>query len=184
VASKEWTLLGGTYVATGGERYITLGCFNRFIDIKKVIAPNTNDSHKAYYYIDDVGLVPAVVKPEEMIGILSGACFQLNNLNFETDKAVILEGSFAELKSLTSFLKTYPYITVYIDGHTDKTGTNAHNEKLSEERALAVKAYLIIGGIDGGRLNARSYGEDFPIDRENDNSLENRRVEITVCAAK
>lgn len=184
VANKDWTTLGGTYVAKGGERYITLGCFNRFMETKKITEPNTNNSRKAYYYIDEVGVSLVPAKPDEMTGILSGSCFKLNNLNFETNKSVILENSYAELKSLAVFLKTYPYITVFIDGHTDVTGSNQHNDQLSEDRAMAVKAYLVLAGIEKDRLKARGYGENYPIDTQTENNLENRRVEITVCATK
>jgi len=183
MTSQDWVTYSGTYVATGGEKYLTLGCFNDYMDTLKVIPPNTNNSRKAYYFIDDVSLAPVVEKIDGITSILIGECFRLDNLNFETDKAVIMAGSFDELNSLVSFLKTYPYIMVYIDGHTDKTGTDAHNDKLSEERASAVVKYLTDHGISGKRMKARGYGETSPIDTTSENSLANRRVEITICAA-
>jgi len=183
LAAREWTVVTGTYVASGGERYLTLGCFDQFMDTVKVAAPNTNNSRKAYYYIDDVGLTPVTEAKEDITMVLSGACYQLDNLHFETDKAIILPASFDEMKSLSLFLKTYPYIVVYIDGHTDKMGTEKHNDNLSQARAAAVKNYLVDDGIRSARLQARSYGESQPLDKKNDNSLTNRRVEITICAA-
>lgn len=178
---KEWTTFTSIYVATGGERYLTLGCFENFMEIQKVIPEFTHNSRKAYYFIDDVSVAPAVIPKEDITGILAGECFQLNNLNFELDKAIILSESFNELNSLSNFLKTYPYIEVYIDGHTDKSGSNAHNEKLSEARATAVKDYLINAGVSKKRLKARGFGESLPMDDEN-NAL-NRRVEITICGS-
>jgi outer membrane protein OmpA-like peptidoglycan-associated protein len=70
---------------------------------------------------------------------------------------------------------------VYIDGYTDKTGTDLHNDTLSKDRAMAVKNYLVDNGIDASRLKARAHGETLPIDTLHDNSLVNRRVEITLC---
>jgi OOP family OmpA-OmpF porin len=183
MTSKDWATYSGTYVATGGEKYLTLGCFENYMDTLKIIPVNVNNSRKAYYYIDDVSLSPVIIPADGITSILSGSCFRLDNLNFETDKAVIMANSYDELNSLVSFLKTYPYIMVYIDGHTDKTGTDAHNDKLSEERATAVVQYLTEHGISKDRLKARGYGETSPIDTTNANSLANRRVEITVCAA-
>ncbi len=183
IKGTEWTTFEGTYVAFGGERFLTLGCFNKYMEVEKVVAPNTNNSRKAYYFIDDVSVVPQVIPVEDITSILAGSCFRLNNLNFETDKAVILDGSFNELDSLVRFLKKYPYLVVFVDGHTDKTGTDAHNDKLSEDRATSVKNYLTSKGINEQRLKVRAYGESAPIDMSSDNSQANRRVEITICAS-
>jgi OmpA-OmpF porin, OOP family len=183
ITNTEWTTFEGTYVATGGETYVTVGCFDKYMEAKKVIEPFTNNSRKAYYYIDDIGVSPQSITKDDLTKILSGSCYQLANLNFETDKATILEQSYDELQSLSHFLKTYPYLVVYIDGFTDKTGTAAHNDKLSEERAFAVKAFLVKDGVNMNRLKARGYGENQPIDTANEKSVTNRRVEITICAA-
>ncbi len=183
VTSTEWTTFTGTYVAQGGERYVTLGCFDRYMEIQKVVPPNTNNSRKAYYYIDDISLSPQIIPAEDMTSVLTGSCYRLEDLNFETDKAVILASSYTELDALARFLRTYPYLVVYVDGHTDKTGTDAHNNKLSEDRAAAVKTYLTGKGVNGDRLKVRGYGETQPIDMGTENSFANRRVEITICAA-
>lgn len=183
ITNTDWSLFSQTYVAQGGERYLTIGCFDQYMDTLKVIPANTNNSRKVYYYIDDVSATPQDKAKEDISMILSGSCYQLDNLHFETDKAVILPESFSAMKSLAQFLKTYPSITVYIDGHTDKTGSDLHNDKLSEDRASAVKNYLINEGVGEKRMKARGHGEAIPIDLQNDNSSINRRVEITICAA-
>lgn len=182
ISNNEWTTISSSYVAAGGERYLTIGCFDSYMVTQKIVPPNTNDSRKAYYYIDDVSFTPMLISDKDIASILSGSCYQLSNLNFETDKAVILSESYPELKSLARFLKTYPYVTVYINGHTDKTGTDAHNDVLSQERASAVMNYLVNEGIDIRRMKARGHGENEPIDMVNANSPTNRRVEITICA--
>jgi len=184
--NKDWTTLSSTYVAFGGEQFLTIGTFEDFMEIKKVIEPNTNNSRKAYYFLDEISLaLSPVIEPTasefSITNIMAGSCFQLKNLNFETDKAIILESSFAELNLLSDFLKMYPAIQVYLDGYTDKTGTKQYNVVLSEERAKAVKKYLTDDGIKESRLLARGYGEILPIDKKNDNSATNRRVEVTLC---
>ncbi|MDQ3047784.1 MAG: OmpA family protein [Bacteroidota bacterium] len=182
ITGTEWTTVTGTYVAKGGEKFLSLGCFDRYMEVTKVIAPNTNNSRKAYYFIDDVGVAPVTIETNDLAMILSGSCYQLNNLNFETDKSVILPSSDEELKKVARFLRTYPYIVVYIDGFTDKTGTDQHNDKLSKDRAMAVKSFLVKEGVNGNRLSARGFGETLPIDKLNDDSQANRRVELTICA--
>ncbi len=73
-------------------------------------------------------------------------------------------------------------LRVRIEGHTDSVGSNRNNQRLSEGRAKAVRAYLIGQGIDPGRLISAGYGEDRPIE---DNGTKegraiNRRVEFLI----
>ncbi|HLP11570.1 MAG TPA: OmpA family protein [Flavobacteriales bacterium] len=181
--NTDWETVSGTYIAKGGEKYLILGCFKDYMVIDKVIPENTNNSRKAYYYIDDIAMTPTppTVKPEDFVTILYGTCAKLEELNFELDKAVILPESYDELTRLSDFLKTYPFLSIYIDGHTDKTGTDDYNQKLSEERAMAVKAFLTDHGVDAARLKTRGFGSTKPIDTANENSMINRRVEVTAC---
>ncbi len=181
LTSTEWSVFTATYVAKGGERYMTLGCFDDYMSVQKIIPENTNNSRKAYYFVDDVSVAPGVVAENDIAWILSGGCYQLSDLNFETDKAVILPESFNELNGLANFLLTYPSIIVYIDGHTDKVGTDQSNTKLSQDRAAAVRSYLVGAGVPEKRMKARAFGESEPIVNTESASAANRRVEITIC---
>ncbi len=183
--SHDWSVVEGYYKATGGEKFLTIGAFKNYMSIEKVIPEYTNNSRKAYYYIDDISLSP-VVDPKsnnEFDVVLLGGCMQLDKLNFELDKAVILPESFDELNGLALYLKRYPFLTIYLDGYTDKTGTDNHNQTLSEERAQTVKQYLVNKGVRSYRLKSRGNGSSNPIDTQNANSMTNRRVEITACYA-
>lgn len=184
ITSSEWNVFSATYVATGGERYMTLGCFDDYMTVQKVIPENTNNSRKAYYFVDDVSVSPAIIPENDIASILAGACYALNNLNFETDKAVILPESYSELNILADFLKTHPSIVVYIDGHTDKVGTDEHNDQLSKDRAAAVRTYLVQQGVADYRMKTRGYGESQPIENTTGASFTNRRVEITICGGE
>ncbi len=182
LTSNDWETVSGTYVAQGGEKYLTLGGFSQYMTKVKVVPDNVNNSRKAYYYIDGVSMMPdGDSRPEDLTVVLFGSCFQLQDLNFELDKAVILPESFDELHALSSFLRTYPYLVVYIDGHTDKTGTEEYNAKLSEDRAIAVREFLVRDGVGDYQLKTRGYGESQPIEDTNDPSAINRRVEIVIC---
>lgn len=181
LTNTEWSSFTGTYVAKGGERFMTLGCFEDYMMVGKVIPPNTNNSRKAYYYIDNVGVSPVIIPVDDIATILAGGCYRLKNLNFETDKSVILPESYSELDELAKFLKAYPSILVHIDGHTDKVGTDVHNEQLSKARADAIRAYLVSAGVSDKRMKTRAFGETEPIENTEQPSMENRRVEITIC---
>ena len=67
-----------------------------------------------------------------------------------------------------------------VDGHTDSTGSDARNLTLSQDRAKAVKDYLVSKGVDANRLKTQGFGESNPIDANNtkDGRFNNRRVEI------
>jgi len=61
-------------------------------------------------------------------------------------------------------MKQYPELAVALEGHTDWIGSDAYNKTLSQERADAVKHYMVQkGGIDPNRLKAIGYGEERPI---------------------
>ena len=103
-----------------------------------------------------------------------------HGINFDIDKATIKPESMGTLNMIVQVLKDNPDIKFEVDGHTDNSGTAAHNLTLSQQRADAVKDQLIKMGIDASRLTAKGLGDTKPID--NNASLEgkanNRRVEF------
>jgi outer membrane protein OmpA-like peptidoglycan-associated protein len=74
----------------------------------------------------------------------------------------------------------YPNAKLTIEGHTDNTGTNAHNMKLSNDRAKSVVDYLVSKGIDASRLTAVGFGEEKPVttNKTAEGRTLNRRVEL------
>jgi len=107
------------------------------------------------------------------------------HVNFDFDKSAIRNADIAELQKAVDFVKKYPGYRISIEGHTDSMGTEQYNQRLSERRAAAVKAYLLKHGVaDGVRIKSAWYGESRPIA---DNSteqgrFENRRVEILILS--
>jgi len=99
---------------------------------------------------------------------------------FDTGKSSFKKESFSVLQSITAILKEYPKANFTIEGHTDSQGSKTLNQKLSDSRANAVMAYLIQNGIDGDRLSAYGFGEDYPIDTNATAAgrRNNRRVEV------
>ena len=99
---------------------------------------------------------------------------------FNSGKASFKKETFAVLQSITSILKEYPTSVFSIEGHTDSDGKDASNQKLSEDRAGAVKSYLLENGIDSSRLSSVGYGESKPIDTNKTakGKANNRRVEV------
>ncbi len=99
---------------------------------------------------------------------------------FNSGKATFQKQTYPVLQAITSILKEYPDSKFSIEGHTDSDGSDALNQKLSEERAAAVKNYLVENGIDASRLSSSGYGESRPIDTNKTaaGKANNRRVEV------
>lgn len=119
---------------------------------------------------------PPEPEPEEVIELR-------DRIQFETDSATLLAKSKAVLDEVVTVLKEHPEIKkVRIEGHTDSTSTPEHNQTLSEQRAAAVKTYLVSKGIAAERLGTKGFGQDKPLG-DNDTEegrLENRRVEFYI----
>jgi outer membrane protein OmpA-like peptidoglycan-associated protein len=105
--------------------------------------------------------------------VLKGITFAFNKSDITPESDKVLMGAFKTLQ-------TYPDIVVEISGHTDNVGSNAYNQKLSQRRADAVKAWLVAKGIPSERITSVGYGEEHPRvpnDTE-DNMRLNRRIEF------
>lgn len=106
----------------------------------------------------------------------------LQVINFELDKAIIPDVNKPLLDRAVQIMEQVPDMELMIIGHTDKLASNAYNMELSQERADAVKAYMVSQGADASKLQTTGKGETDPIA---DNSTEqgrfrNRRIEFTV----
>lgn len=99
---------------------------------------------------------------------------------FETGKASFQKQTYSVLEAMTAIFKEYPSAQFSIEGHTDSTGNDATNMKLSEERATAVKNFLVTNGIDANRLSSKGFGETMPLasNKTKSGKAQNRRVEV------
>jgi outer membrane protein OmpA-like peptidoglycan-associated protein len=117
-----------------------------------------------------------------MVPLVKGSTATVNNLFFDLGKATLKPESEPELKRIQQVMKENMALIIEISGHTDNTGSDEINNKLSLERANAVKDYLLNGNIDSSRIRTKGYGKSKP---KADNSTEegrqiNRRVEIEI----
>ena len=105
-----------------------------------------------------------------------------NELLFDTGKATLKDGAQRALNNLAGLLNKHRDRSIAIEGFTDSTGTKELNQRLSEQRADAVKEALVARGIEPKRIDTRGYGPQFPI-ASNDTPVGrqlNRRVEIVI----
>jgi outer membrane protein OmpA-like peptidoglycan-associated protein len=117
-----------------------------------------------------------------LIKVKVGKKVVLNNILFQTGKSILTTTSYAELDRLYNILIDNPQMKIEISGHTDKTGSEPVNFKLSEARAKAVVDYLVKKGIDVSRLEFRGFGSLQPIadNATPEGRTKNRRVEFKI----
>jgi outer membrane protein OmpA-like peptidoglycan-associated protein len=110
----------------------------------------------------------------------------LNPVYFKRSTPIIQKDSYVELEYLADVLKRFPEIHILIEGHTDNSGTPETRQKLSEDRALEVKRFLIRSRINPKRVETIGYGGSKPLsDNKAENSRElNRRVEVKITKIK
>ncbi len=116
--------------------------------------------------------------------IALGASMEFKNVYFDFGKADLLPESKLELSRVVQFLRTAGNITLEIGGHTDDVGSNEANQKLSEERADAVKTFLVSKGVPALELKAVGYGKSQPLvmGTTDEDRAKNRRVEMTITS--
>jgi len=106
-------------------------------------------------------------------------------INFDTNKFDVPTRRYAALQKAASYIKKLPAdVVIEIGGHTDSEGSAAFNQKLSENRANAVKTFLVQNGVNGSILQTRGYGADQP-KRENTTpagKYMNRRIQYSIVA--
>jgi len=123
-----------------------------------------------------------VNKDIELMYIDIGSKIALRNVFFDIGKSIVKKDSYSELDRLVSLMKELPNLVVELSGHTDNTGSEVLNNRLSQKRAEAVVEYLISKGIDKEKLTAKGYGSTAPI--ATNETLEgrqnNRRTEFEI----
>ena len=139
--------------------------------------------------LDKDDLCPEVAGPASNKGCPEPTTDDQKKLNqyaktilFDTGKATIKFESAEILNQIINVLKKYPNSRFRIEGHTDSTGKKQKNIELSQNRADAVKIYLIQGGIASNRLESQGFGPEKPIasNKNKKGRALNRRVEINL----
>ncbi|MNE07503.1 Outer membrane porin F precursor [compost metagenome] len=133
-----------------------------------------------------------IVEPEQMqqvyavdasslyAGLSAEGRVAVYGINFETAHSAVMPDSEAVLTQVRQLLETHPDLRLKIEGHTDNVGAAAANRTLSQQRAEAVRAWLVSKGIAEARLTAEGLGDSRPVaaNDTDDGRAKNRRVEL------
>ena len=131
---------------------------------------------------DVAGTVANKGCPEVSVEIIKQLNDYSKTILFDLGKATIRKESYAVLQNIADIMKEYPNANFEIEGHTDSQGSDALNDKLSNDRAASVRDYLTTIGMEGNRLTSIGYGESKPIatNATKAGRQQNRRVEISL----
>jgi OmpA-OmpF porin, OOP family len=138
-------------------------------------------------YNDLVMELPSAAGPytfEYTITVTPPRKFTLNNVFFDSGKSTLRPESNKELDQLAEYMNLKKTLVIEIAGHTDNVGAADANQKLSEERANAVRQYLLKKGIAANRVIAKGYGDTQP-EADNgtaDGRQKNRRTEVHIIS--
>jgi outer membrane protein OmpA-like peptidoglycan-associated protein/tetratricopeptide (TPR) repeat protein len=137
---------------------------------------NTADSLRAYVLTPELQPLQARTISVDT----ASAPIVLRNVFFASGSAELLPASVEELQRLQRLLRDNPDMRIQINGHTDDVGEEKANQLLSEQRAKAVRDYLVAQGIEISRLAYRGFGESMPIAPNDsaENQQRNRRTEF------
>lgn len=148
-------------------------------------------SSRSGYLFDSRNFQPTQTElnnPFEVTALLSplkvDQVITLNNIFFDIDKFDLKVESEVELKTMLWLMNSNPKMKLEISGHTDNTGSEVHNKELSQDRALAVKNYLINAGIKSDRIVSKGYGSSKPAagNDSEEGRAKNRRIEARILA--
>jgi OOP family OmpA-OmpF porin len=118
----------------------------------------------------------------KLIPIEEGQIVRLNNIFFATGKFMLSPESFPELNRIAITMTENKTLAIELGGHTDNVGSDESNMKLSQDRADAVREYLIGKGIEPDRVASKGYGETVPVAKNDtpEGQQLNRRVEFKI----
>lgn len=111
-----------------------------------------------------------------------GIILSMSDILFDVDKASLKGDLKTSLAKVAGILSVYQELNISVEGHTDDTGSDDYNMKLSEQRAQNVKEFLMSQGIDESRLSSKGYGKTMPVasNKTKKGKQKNRRVDLVI----
>ena len=114
-----------------------------------------------------------------------GLVINLGDVLFDSGRYTLKQNAQIALAKVSTILELYPDLKVQVEGYTDSVGSDAYNQKLSENRANAVHDFLIQNGVPAGNVTSVGYGKADPVASNDtaDGRRQNRRVNMVISGA-
>lgn len=147
----EWQKISATFVADSAYQFLLIGNF--FPDEQTKFDTSGAKIKYAYVLLDDVRLVRS---DQKMLAFSEQ--FDLDRIQFELNQSALLPTAFPVLEEIVALLKSKKQLRLMINGHTDDSGSEQHNQQLSEARAKRVYDFMVAQGIEAKRLVYKGFG--------------------------
>lgn len=148
-------------------------------------APECLPSEKVNITNPDAEKTPVITQDFLLQKVRKNEAIRLSNIHYDFNKATIRSDAEPELNRLLQYLEENPTVRVEMSSHTDARGSDSYNLRLSQQRANAVKDYLVGKGIAENRIKSVGYGEKKLLNRckngvncTDEEHEENRRTEM------
>ena len=176
-AIDNWVKFSFEYKSDKDYKYIIIGNHQKLVEQKPEMYTKRIG---LTYRLDDLLMTPKYQKQLSNKSKIENE-INLSNIQFNHNSSILTKGAFVSLDNIVDLLMESNY-KFDIIGHTDNTGTEKRNEKLSLSRAKSVYDYFISKGIDESSMNYKGMGDSSPIsNNETEEGREkNRRVEFKV----
>ncbi|MUJ37912.1 OmpA family protein [Aliivibrio fischeri] len=173
--------INDSYIHDLSSHFISLGLTYTFGNASKTTSIEEEEEVELIQESEKKMAEPMEEKPMEPVAIKQEQSKSHQNL-FKNNGSELAPESHAELDSIAAILIEHPQATVNIVGHTDSSGSEAYNQKISEDRAKSVSDYLQEKGVKKTQINARGEGESNPIatNKTAEGRSANRRVDIEI----
>ena len=114
-----------------------------------------------------------------------GLIANMSDVLFKSGSFELLPGARERLAKVSGIVLAYPGLHLAVEGHTDSIGSDEYNRRLSEQRAGAVRDYLVQQGINSGAITASGFGKSEPVASNDtpEGRQQNRRVELVVSGS-
>ena len=111
-----------------------------------------------------------------------GLIVNMSDVLFDTGRFTLRPAAREKLAKISGILLAYPGLKLQVEGHTDSVGSDEFNQRLSEQRAGAVRDYLVEQGVSSDSVTVRGFGKTRPVVSNDtpEGRQQNRRVEIVV----
>jgi outer membrane protein OmpA-like peptidoglycan-associated protein len=111
-----------------------------------------------------------------------GLIVNMSDVLFDTGKYTLKPGTQVSLAKVAGILQAYPGLKVQVEGYTDSVGSDQFNQTLSQNRAAAVKDFLVAQGVSPSNITSQGFGKNDPVADNSTSSgrAENRRVNMVV----